>query len=112
MKRLCTVALQPVSSTGATLIELLVAILLVALLTGITAPAFRQRVSEPPPSDPSVRVRDARELAIASGKSQSIAVEIAGKTVQVTALPDGEVVGGELLGFSRVSGRPTSKTGP
>ncbi|HXB23559.1 MAG TPA: prepilin-type N-terminal cleavage/methylation domain-containing protein [Gemmatimonadaceae bacterium] len=77
---------------GVTLVELIVVLAIVAVIAGVTTPAFR-RVSLSPNVSPWVStVNAARRTAIDSNRVVRITLSVDETPHAVTALPDGSVV--------------------
>ena len=87
---------------GVTLVELLVVLTILALIAGMTVPAFRSASATP------AGVRDqlarARERAIDGGRAEQVVVRRDSLTFVVTALPDGSVLAPPTLHIARATG--------
>ena len=90
---------------GVTLVELMVVLVLLSVMAGIVAvtwraePAVRTR-----PTGPREVVAAARLRAIESGSNVTVSVLVGERHVDVTAHPDGRVVGAASLGFDPLTG--------
>lgn len=96
--------------TGVTLIELTVALAVVAILSALTGLAWR-----PPPEratrarGPSAQVDSARGVALQSRRPVRVHVPLSGDFLAVTAMPDGRVLGAEALGYDPLTGKRTAQ---
>lgn len=93
---------------GVTLLELLVAVVIVGLLAGVVGLAVR-RLPEPSEAERlAALVVDARRTALRAGRPETIVLRLDGAAHAVTALPNGEVVADaavrERLGIERLAG--------
>lgn len=93
---------------GVTLVELLVAIVIVGLLAGVVGLAVRRA---PQPSEAerlATDVADARRTALRDGRPATIEIRLDGAPHAVTALPDGGVIADRVvrqrLGIDRLTG--------
>ena len=94
-------------NAGVTLVELMVVLVLLAVMAGIVGISWR-----PDPS-PRARGTDARAViaaarlrAIESGASITVAVMDGERRIEVTARPDGRLVGAARLGLDPLTGLP------
>lgn len=93
---------------GTTLLELLVALAVLAILTGIAAFHWRPDAwgdHQVDPLAPTALTDEARRRAVASGAAVTVTLETPDGPLVVTALPDGRVVGASALGLDPLSGR-------
>lgn len=93
---------------GVTLVELLVAIVIVGLLAGVVGLAAR-RAPEPSEAERlATAVANARRTSLRDGRPATIEIRLGGARHAVTALPDGGVIADkvvrERLGIDRVTG--------
>jgi prepilin-type N-terminal cleavage/methylation domain-containing protein len=93
---------------GVTLVELLVAIVIVGLLAGVAGVAVRRA---PAPSETDrllAAVAGARRAAVRDRRAATIEIRLGGAPYAVTALPDGGVIADrvvrEQLGIDRLTG--------
>jgi len=90
---------------GVTLVELMVVLVLLSVMAGIVAVTWRP---EPPirsrPSGAREVIAAARIRAIESGSNVTVSVLVGERQVDVTAHPDGRVVGAASLGFDALTG--------
>ena len=90
---------------GVTLVELMVVLVLLSVMAGIVAVTWRP---EPPPRTRPSGAREmivaARLRAIESGSNVTVSVLVGERRVDVTAHPDGRVVGAASLGFDPLTG--------
>ena len=92
---------------GATLVELLVVLAILATAAGLVGVAFRRPI--PPVPTTADHIAAARRSAIATGSPVVVAV-IESDSQRVLVLPDGSVVGAEQMQVDRLSGRPSDAT--
>ena len=90
---------------GITLIELIVAIALLAILTGVVGLAITRAPSVASADDISARISDARTDAITRGQPVTITISSSGLPRSVTALPDGSVLSDSGTLTDRLTGR-------
>ena len=90
---------------GITLIELIVALALLAILTGIVGLAITRAPSVAFVDAVSARISDARTQAIAQGRPVTITISSSGLSRSVTALPDGSVLADSGILTDRLTGR-------
>ena|SRR5258706_426793 len=102
-------ALHNRGRVGVTLVELMVVLVLLSVMAGIVAVTWRP---DPPPgtrpSDAREVVAAARIRAIESGSNVTVSVLVGDRHVDVTAHPDGRVVGAASLGFDALTGLPAA----
>jgi prepilin-type N-terminal cleavage/methylation domain-containing protein len=95
---------------GVTLVELMVVLALLSVMAGIVAVTWRP---EPPrrsrPSGAREIVTAARLRAIESGSNVTVSVLVGEQHIDVTAHPDGRVVGASSLGFDPLTGLPAAE---
>ena len=90
---------------GSTLVELLVALLIVALIATVTGLTFRAP-DDPTAVDPvEARIADARRDAVRSGRTVTVVTWWEGHAITATAHPDGQVVADTGFAVDRFSGR-------
>jgi prepilin-type N-terminal cleavage/methylation domain-containing protein len=99
---------RPAVRGGVTLVELLVAVVIVGLLAGVAGLAVR-RAPEPSDDDRLVAaIAAARRTALREGRQETIELRLDGEPHAVTALPDGSVITDEAthgrLGIDRLTG--------
>jgi prepilin-type N-terminal cleavage/methylation domain-containing protein len=87
-------------SRGFTLIELVVALAIVALTASLAANAFRDPVHAPTRAE---RIEAAREAAIERRRPVSFAADSGG--AEMRAFPDGRVLGDTAADFDPLAGR-------
>ena len=106
------IAVRPLlgSSSGTTLLELLVTLTLMTILSTIAALASRQ-TAVPAIDSPELRIGNARRAALASGQPVSLLIEASGAPRMVTALPDGRLLADTGLHIDRLTGRRRDTTG-
>lgn len=95
-------------SSGVTLVELLVVIVVLgamASIVGLTWRAGRGATDEDAGDDGVAAIQAIRARALMAGKVETRTIRAGDTTLVVTALPDGRVVGAEHLGFDPLSGR-------
>jgi prepilin-type N-terminal cleavage/methylation domain-containing protein len=95
----------PGAAPGITLVELMVALAVLALLTGVAAVAFTVVHQQPDLDDPLTMIGSARNTAIETGSPVSITVVDQDRRYPATALPDGRVVGARRFGVDPITGR-------
>lgn len=90
---------------GTTLVELIVVLAILTTVTGLVGLAF----SKPAPVSASAadRIAAARRSAIATGRPVVIAFVAESDSQRAIALPDGSVVGADILKVDRLTGRPS-----
>jgi prepilin-type N-terminal cleavage/methylation domain-containing protein len=91
--------------TGVTLVELLVALLLLGMMATVVGIAVPR--AEPPSTADEIShaISNARRAAIDSGRSVTINLSVHGTLHAATALPDGSIVADTGLGVERLTGR-------
>jgi len=96
-------------NAGVTLVELMVVLVLLSVMAGIVAVTWRPE-SRPrtPPTGAREVVAAARLRAIESGSNVTVSVLVGERHVDVTARPDGRVVGATSLGFDPLTGLPAA----
>jgi prepilin-type N-terminal cleavage/methylation domain-containing protein len=90
---------------GTTLIELMIAIVILSVMAGVAVVALR---TAGPPSDQDVafaRVQQLRRTVVENGRPLSIGIELSGRRYTISAYPDGRVVTDAPLPVDRLSGR-------
>jgi len=90
---------------GATLIELLVTLSILAILSAVTTLAIR-RFDAPRAGDPRAIVADSVRVAADSGRTAYVRMVIGGAPASATVNPDGSVVADSAFGVDRFTGRP------
>lgn len=90
---------------GATMIELLVVLVILAMTAGVVVVSLRS-LAEGPEETTATRVAAARRKALAERRAVTVAVETPAGTTEVTALPDGRVLADSTLGIDPLTGRP------
>jgi prepilin-type N-terminal cleavage/methylation domain-containing protein len=94
---------------GVTLVELMVVLVLLSVMAGIVAITWRpEPVGHTRPSGAHEIVAAARIRAIESGSNVTVSVVVGERHVDVTAHPDGRVVGAASLGFDPLTGLPAA----
>jgi prepilin-type N-terminal cleavage/methylation domain-containing protein len=96
---------------GTTLVELMVAMSLLAIIAGIAAftlAGHGDRRREPPPSVSS-RIAALRDSAVASGRPVSAELVEGAVPVVVTILPDGRIIADRDLDSARAAARPHAR---
>jgi prepilin-type N-terminal cleavage/methylation domain-containing protein len=86
---------------GSTLIELVVALAIVALTASLAAMAFRDPARVPTRAG---RIESARQEALAARRPVPFSPDSGG--TQMLALPDGRVLGDSAAGIDPLTGRP------
>ncbi len=119
---------------GMTLVELIVVLAILGVTAGIAGLSFRRSAPLDEADATTAVIRDARTRAIRTGVAVTIAVQMSGRdaklelepamlsadtatakepatemTYDITAFPDGSVIGGEAFGVDRLSGRAPSR---
>ncbi|MFL5542613.1 MAG: Tfp pilus assembly protein FimT/FimU [Longimicrobiaceae bacterium] len=89
---------------GSTLIELVVALAIVALTASLAAVAFRDEARVPPRAE---RIEAARQQALESRRPLAFSPD-SGAT-EMLALPDGRVLGDSAAGVDPPTGRPRAQ---
>lgn len=91
---------------GVTLLELLVALAIIAMMAGVAGTAFSRR---PPPATwrdtVAARIARARAAALETGHAADFTVVTSTGAVRGTALPDGSVLALSGVGVERLTGR-------
>jgi prepilin-type N-terminal cleavage/methylation domain-containing protein len=93
---------------GATIIELIVVLVILAATAGVTNMALARAGESRPPSLGD-RVAEARSRAIASGRRVTVTVEATDQRA-ITAMPDGRVIAALADSVDTYSGRPAHVT--
>lgn len=86
--------------SGMTLIEVLIAVVLLGILMSVTVPGSRRSVGDPSRDS----VQEARGQAVQTGRRARIVVQLDSVAHIVTADPDGSVLVDSLLDIDRLSG--------
>lgn len=94
------------SSSGYTLIELVVCVALVGMAASVAALAAR-RFTRPDPADPLVIVRNAVDSSLSTGRSITLQLSVDGRAALATFNPDGSVLADSVLRIDRFTGRST-----
>ncbi|MGH7718681.1 MAG: pilus assembly FimT family protein [Gemmatimonadaceae bacterium] len=92
------------SERGATLVELIVVLALLAILAGVVGLSIRRAPEIPQAGDIQAMVADARRTAIRSGRSVTRLLSIDGRAIAVTAHPDGVVIADPGVAVDRLTG--------
>jgi prepilin-type N-terminal cleavage/methylation domain-containing protein len=95
-------------NAGVTLVELMVVLVLLSVMAGIVAVTWRPEPVRTRPSGAREVVAAARIRAIESGSNVTVSVLVGERHVDVTARPDGRVVGATSLGFDPLTGLPAA----
>ena len=93
------------SLVGTTLVELLVALTIMGLMFGLaTLESTRRRTpADAGPSTVNANIRKARDSALRSGTDVTVTVEDSTGVWNLTALPDGSIIGDSpLLAHARI----------
>lgn len=90
---------------GATLVELVAALAVLAVAAGVTGLALGALDRPAPPTDVE-RVAEARREALSARRPVTLVLEGKDGPRAVTALPDGRVLGADSLGLDPLTGRP------
>jgi prepilin-type N-terminal cleavage/methylation domain-containing protein len=96
------------SRAGFTLVELLVAMTVLAITSMIATLAIRRNDS-PAPDDAWRILADSQRVALATGRSIVVRLNIAGTAAYASIQPDGSVVADSTLEIERLSGLRTSE---
>ena len=88
---------------GATLIEMVAALALLALVAGVVTPALRD-ARHAPREERATLLAAARDTALREGRPVTIVVRLDGRVVAATAFPDGSVVADSALGLNPLTG--------
>ena len=91
------------SRAGATLLELMVALSILAIAAAVAVPAFRQ-AAEAPPTERD-RVSAARREAIDRGRAVTLTLRDSAGVRLLTAYPDGHVAADTAFGLDPANGR-------
>lgn len=97
-------ALSSRSRAGATLLELMVALSILAIAAAVAVPALR-RSAEVPVTERS-RIAAARRQALEQGHAVTLTLRDSAGTRLVTAFPDGHVAADTALALDPASGKP------
>lgn len=95
---------RPPSRAGATLLELVVALSILAIAATLAVPALR-RAAEAPPTARD-RIAAARRSALEHGRAVTLELRDSAGAHLLTAYPDGRVVADTTLGVDPLNGRP------
>ena len=90
--------------TGVTLVELVIAILLIGLLATVAGLNVPRDERASPTTSIRIAIAAARESAIDSGKAITQVITVRGNSYPVTALPNGSVIADSSLLIDRLSG--------
>ena len=89
---------------GVTLLELLVALALLGVVLAVGGVAVARSPRREAPDDTVARIADARRSALRRRARVTIELHIAGRPVDVTALPNGSVLADSGVGVDRLTG--------
>lgn len=92
------------SRAGATLLELVVTLALLAVAASLVVPALRESAAAPPTLRD--RVAAARRKALAEGHAVTVELADSAGRHLLTAFPDGHVAADTALGIDPANGRP------
>jgi len=95
---------------GFTVIELIVAITVFVLLTGIAGIAITATRLDAPVVDDSRLIQQTRTQAIRSGARVTVVIATSTGKRHLTAFPDGSVVADSSLRLDALTGRPSRDT--
>jgi Tfp pilus assembly protein FimT len=94
------------ATAGVSLIEVMVIIVILGVLTTVVALSSGIGRSAEDIADPVAAViTSTRRQALATGAPVTVRVEAAGRSVSITAMPDGRLVGVDSFDFDALSGR-------
>jgi len=93
-----------VSRAGATLLELVVALSILALAGSLAVPALRRAADAPPTTRD--RIAAARRDALEHGRVVTLELRDSAGAHLLTAFPDGRVVADSALSVDPLTGRP------
>jgi prepilin-type N-terminal cleavage/methylation domain-containing protein len=96
------------STAGSTLIELIVVLAIMGIMAGVVALSFRG-AGEREKDTPKTRIAAARREALEKRHAVSVTIAVGDSLRELTAFPDGRVVGDTLLGIDPLTGRPRAK---
>ena len=96
---------------GFTLLEMMVVIAVLGVLSLLVGLEWRDGAPARE-TGPAATVSAAHRRAIASGAAVAVQVPVGGRTVRVTALPDGRLLGAEALGFDPLDARRLPDSAP
>jgi prepilin-type N-terminal cleavage/methylation domain-containing protein len=89
---------------GFTLLEMMVVIAILGVLTLLVGLEWRDDAPREAASGPAAEVAAAHRQALRTGAAVAVRVRAGERTVRVTALPDGRLLGAEALGFDPLDG--------
>lgn len=90
---------------GFTLLEMMVVIAVLGVLSLLVGLEWRDDAGAPAETGPAAEVAAAHRQALRTGAAVAVRVRAGERTVQVTALPDGRLLGAEALGFDPLDAR-------
>jgi prepilin-type N-terminal cleavage/methylation domain-containing protein len=96
------------ASAGSTLIELVVVLAILAIVAGVVGLSFRG-AGEKEKDTPRARIAAARRQALERRRAVTVFVAVGDTLREMTAFPDGRVVGDTLLGIDALTGRPRAR---
>ena len=96
------------STTGSTLIELVVVLAILGIMASVVALSFRG-AGEREKDTPKLRIAAARREALEKRHAVTVSIAVGDSLRELTAFPDGRVVGDTLLGIDPLTGRPRAK---
>jgi Tfp pilus assembly protein FimT len=94
------------SRRGATLVELIVSLVVLAAITSVATLAAR-RIDRPLAADPQQSVADSLRVAVAEARTITLALSIHGVRATATVHPDGRAVADTVLHIDPLTGRRT-----
>ncbi len=93
--------------SGVTLLELVVALAILAVAAGVTGLALRPAAPPDPDSVRAARIVEARRQAMRTRRPVRLALPLGdGRVAALRALPDGRVLADSTLGLDPLNGRP------
>jgi prepilin-type N-terminal cleavage/methylation domain-containing protein len=91
---------------GVTLIELIVTMVILAVISGVSALAVR-RIDRPSPADPHQMIADTLRKVLATGQPVVLRFVIGGAPASATISADGTVIADSVLLVDRFTALPT-----
>jgi hypothetical protein len=97
-------ASRAAKSSGGTLIEVLISLVLLGIISSVVTLAVR-RITPPDPTDPLTIIGDTINSVIASGRPLTLQFVVNGRAALATVSPDGSVIADTILHIERFTGR-------
>jgi prepilin-type N-terminal cleavage/methylation domain-containing protein len=88
---------------GVTLVELLVALVILGVVASVTTLVIRP-IAKPPVGDPTTAIADSLSVAIIEGRAITLSMRLHGDDVSATVYPDGSAIADSAFHIDRFTG--------